>query len=162
MLDDRRSGPSNLQLRLRRALARSWSAQLNATDRILLLSPTLPQSFQWMLFGSSWKSNRSLANPPYRLKRDLLCHFKRSHCRDKAGRFLVSLPRKGEMDPLGEFRSLAVGRFLSLKCSYQSKGKFQDLSDVGEEYFDLNHAEPVPESDLEKPCNDNFIYQCTS
>ena len=60
------------------------------------------------------------------------------------------------MVSLREFRSLGVRRFLSLECSLQSKDKFQGLSNVVKEYFDFNHAEPVPEADLSKPCKDVF------
>ena len=43
-----------------------------------------------------------------------------------------------------------------MERSLHSKGDFQGLNDVMEEYFELGHAEPVSEVDLEKPCEDVF------
>ena len=60
------------------------------------------------------------------------------------------------MNPLGESRSLAVRRFLTLERSLRSKNCFEDFSAVIEEYFEMGHAEPVPLSDLELPCNRVF------
>ena len=42
-------------------------------------------------------------------------------------------------------------RFLSLECSLNSKGCFQEFNTVMQEYLDLGHAETVPTPDLEKP-----------
>ncbi len=89
-------------------------------------------------------------------ERTVTTHFQKAHRRDEAGRFIVPLPRKIDVKPLGESRSLAVRRFLSLERSLQFKNKFQELSDVVEEYFEMGHAEPVPEADLNKPCKDVF------
>ena len=41
--------------------------------------------------------------------------------------------------------------FLSFERSAHSKGIFPEVQDVMKEYFDQNHAEEVPQSDLEKP-----------
>ena len=78
-------------------------------------------------------------------------HFKETHHRNEAGRFVVPLPKKPRAKPLGESRSQAVRRFLSLERSLHSKGQFKAFSDVIEEYFPMNHAEPVPIADLDKP-----------
>ena len=45
----------------------------------------------------------------------VLSHFQREHRRDDFGRFIVPLPWNSEEKPLGESRSLAVRRFLSLE-----------------------------------------------
>ena len=63
----------------------------------------------------------------------------------------MPLPRKADATPLGESRSQAVRRFLSLEHSLRSKGQFSDFNAVMQEYFDLAHAESVPAKDLEKP-----------
>ena len=89
-------------------------------------------------------------------ERFVVTHFQKSHHRDNTGRFVVPLPRRTDVEPLGESRSLAVRRFVSIERSLHSKGKFQDLKNVVEEYFELDHAEPVPEADLDKPCKDVF------
>ena len=71
-------------------------------------------------------------------------HFKESHERDDTGRFIVPLPMKENADLLGETRSLAVRRFSSLERSLRSNGKFDAFAEVIDEYFEQNHAEPVP------------------
>ena len=89
-------------------------------------------------------------------EQSVMTHFQRTHCWDETGRFIVPLPKKTVVMPLGESRSLAVRRFLWLECSLQSKDQFQGLSDVIEEYFEMGHAELVPEAELHKPCKDVF------
>ena len=42
-------------------------------------------------------------------------HFKDNHSRSEDGRFIVPLPKKPDAKPLGESRSQAVRRFLTLK-----------------------------------------------
>ena len=42
-------------------------------------------------------------------------------------------------------------RFLSLERSLHSKGDFEPFSEVMEEYFQMEHVEPVPTADLKKP-----------
>ena len=86
----------------------------------------------------------------------VLQHFHDTHYRDEEGRFVVPLPRKVDVNPLGESRSLAVRRFLTLERSLRSKNCFEDFSAIIEEYFEMGHAEPVPLSDLELPCNRVF------
>ena len=68
----------------------------------------------------------------------------------------MPLPRKSGVKPIGESRSQAVRRFLSLERSLRSKKHFQEFSDVIREYFDMGHAELVPAVDLQKPCRDVF------
>ena len=73
-------------------------------------------------------------------EQSVMTHFQRMHRRDETGCFFVPLPRKSDAMPLGESRSLAVCRFLSLECSLQSKNKFQELSDV----IEMSHVELFP------------------
>lgn len=40
--------------------------------------------------------------------------------------------------------------------SFHSKGLFPEVKAVIDEYFDMGHAEPVPESDLDKPTQQVF------
>ena len=78
-------------------------------------------------------------------------HFESNHSRSKEGRFIVPLPKDPNARPIGESRSQAVKRFLSLECSLNQKGCFQEFDTVMQEYLDLKHAETVPMPDLEKP-----------
>ena len=78
-------------------------------------------------------------------------HFEGNYHRDEQGRFVVPLPLKPDPNPLGESRSTAVRRFLSMERSLHSRNCFRELDDVIGEYFVLKHAEPVPECDIAKP-----------
>ena len=89
-------------------------------------------------------------------ERMVVRHFEKTHSRTKSGHFLVPLPKKPHAKPLGESRSQAVRRFLSVEQSLQSKGQFDEFSAVMEEYFEMNHAELVPSVDLEKPASEVF------
>ena len=68
----------------------------------------------------------------------------------------MPLPRRPDAKPLGESRSQAVRRFLSLEHSLHCKGQFADFNAVMQEYFDLKHAENVPLADLNKPPENVF------
>ena len=83
-------------------------------------------------------------------------HFEKHHTRLENGRFLVPLPKKAGMKPLGESRSQAVRRFLTFERSLHSKGLFPEFKPVIDEYFTMGHAEPVPAVDLEKPPHSVF------
>ena len=89
-------------------------------------------------------------------KRFVVDHFHDTHHRDGSGRFIVRLPWKPDAKPLGESRSTAVRRFLFLERSLRSKGQSEEFSGLIEEYFDMDHPEPIPASDLEKPCDQVF------
>jgi len=84
-------------------------------------------------------------------ERMVVRHFESNHTRSPEGRFIVPLPRNPSATPLGESRSQAVRRFLSLERSLNQKGRFEEFDAVMQEYFDLKHAEEVPTPDLEKP-----------
>lgn len=83
-------------------------------------------------------------------------HFKLNHFRSDDGRFVVPLPRKSDIKPLGESRSQAVRRFLSLERSLHSKRCFPEVDAVVREYLELNHAEPVPDQDFNKPVSEVY------
>ncbi len=84
-------------------------------------------------------------------ERELLKHFQAHHYRKQDGRFVVPLPRNPNAKPIGESRSQAVRRFLTLEKSLRSKNQFGAFDAVIREYFDLGHAELVPSNDFEKP-----------
>ena len=83
-------------------------------------------------------------------------HFNDSHSRAADGRFIVPLPRKPEPGVLGESRSSAVRRFLSLERSLHARGQFEEFSKVMSEYFEMEHAEEVPESSVNHPLPHTF------
>ena len=89
-------------------------------------------------------------------EQSVVSHFQNYHRRDEEGRFVVPLPRKPDAKLLGESRSQAVRRFLSLERSLRARDRFQEFSEVIDEYLQMNHAELIPSADLEKPCEEVF------
>ena len=89
-------------------------------------------------------------------ERSVVQHFEKTHCRAPDGRFIVPLPKKPHAQPLGESRSHAVRRFLSVERSLRAKDEFEAFDSVMQEYFDMKHAELVPTADLKKPTHNVF------
>ena len=89
-------------------------------------------------------------------ERTVVRHFKESHSRSEAGRFIVPLPKNAQCEQLGESRSQAVRRFYSLERTLYAKRRFQEFASVMNEYFELKHAEPVPPSEPGKPHSEVF------
>ena len=85
-------------------------------------------------------------------------HFELNHSRASSGRFVVSLPKRKNIRPLGESRSQVVDRFLSLERTLHAKGQFNEFSTIMQEYFDLGHAEPVPPQDMHAPTSQVFYF----
>ena len=86
-------------------------------------------------------------------ERSAVQQFKGHYTRLKDGQFVVPLPRDSNDLKIVESRSQAVRRFISLE---RRKNRFSELDDVIGEYFDLQHAEPVPSGDLYKPPDEVF------
>ena len=57
-------------------------------------------------------------------ERSVVQHFEANHSRASTGRFVVPLPKKGNVRPIGESRSQAVRRFLSLEHTLHAKKQF--------------------------------------
>ena len=89
-------------------------------------------------------------------ERIVVQHFNANHIHKPDGRFMVPLPKKSDGATLGESRSQAVRRFLSLERSLNSRNQFVEFSAVIQEYFDMQHAEAVPSEDLKKPTSKVF------
>lgn len=68
----------------------------------------------------------------------------------------MPLPRKPDIKPIGESRSQAVRRFLSLEHVLNRKGNFQEVNAVMQEYLNLGHAETVPIEDMDKDLTSVF------
>ena len=98
---------------------------------------------------------------PSREECTIVRHFRDNYSRTDSGRFVVPLPKKPDAKAIGESRSQAVRRFLSLERLFHAKNQFDEFGSVMKEYFDMGHAEPVPLSDLEKPQHQVFTYPCT-
>ena len=101
------------------------------------------------------KEADSLESPPLSPEEKLVMnHFQNNHYRDETKRFIVPLPKKEGLEPLGESRGMAVRRFLSLEKSLWSKGQFEEFAKVVQKYFNVGHTEPVPVQQLVKPCEE--------
>ena len=83
-------------------------------------------------------------------------HFHDNHRKKEDGRFVVPLPKNTQAKSLGESRSSAVRRFLSLERSLHSKDQFEEFAAVMSECMDLKHAELVPVTDLHKLSQETF------
>ena len=87
-------------------------------------------------------------------EKSVIEHFDSSHSIDESGRFIVPLPRKTGVVQLGESRKQALERFSRLESSLRKKGTYEEFADVIREYFELEHAEPVPAENLERECTE--------
>ena len=101
-------------------------------------------------------NDQSYLTPEERL---VVQHFKDNHSRSEDGHFIVPLPKKPHAKSLGESRSQAVRRFLSLERSLHAK-EFDEFDSVMNEYFEKGHTELVPLDDLEKSSQDVSIFPC--
>ena len=63
-------------------------------------------------------------------------HYEDNHSRTSCGRFIVPLPKRSDTGIIGESRSQAVRRFLSLERSLHSRKQFQDFNAVMQDYLD--------------------------
>ena len=84
-------------------------------------------------------------------ERSVVRHFDSHHSRNEQGRFIVPLPKKPDAKPIGESRSQAVRRFMSLERSLTLNNRFTEFEAVMQEYLDMGHAERVPHEDADKP-----------
>ncbi|XP_064386059.1 uncharacterized protein LOC135334711 [Halichondria panicea] len=89
-------------------------------------------------------------------ERFVVQHYANTHTKTNTGRFVVPLPKNPQAKPLGESRSSAIRRFLSLERSLHARNQFQEFASVMQEYVDMNHAELVPETNLKKPSEKVF------
>ena len=78
-------------------------------------------------------------------------HYHTNHSCSPEGHFIVLLPKHSNVPDLGESRSQAVRRFLTLERPLCSKGEFNNFAEVMREYFTLSHAEEIPTVELQKP-----------
>ena len=105
------------------------------------------------LLRQFWEVEEKSVHDMYNMtpeERTVMNQFQSKHTRTPKGRFIVPLPKKLTCNQLGESRSQAVRRFLSFERSLHAKGQFKDFKEVMDEYFEKNHAEEVPDVDLEK------------
>ncbi len=83
-------------------------------------------------------------------KQEVITHFKHNHVLLPVGWYEVTLPKKSNAPTLGESRAQAVNRYMANECSILRKGTYDKFQGVVQEYLDLNHAETVPTSEINK------------
>ena len=105
-----------------------------------VVSPVGSESDAISRFGEieETSSNHSVFTPE---EETVQQHFADTHKYiNPPGHYQVSLPRKGNLPPLGLSRPQAVQRFLSNERSVQCKGTWDSFQKVVKEYLDLGHA----------------------
>ena len=80
-----------------------------------------------------------------------LQHYNQHLKHGENGSFVVKLPFKPQRSTLGESRSLALRRFLSLERRLRRSERFEAYGNVMNEYITSGHAERVPDNDINKP-----------
>ena len=83
-------------------------------------------------------------------------HFNSTHSRDSDGRYTVSLPRKVSAITLGISRDQAIRHLLQAERVLKCKGSWNQFRLAVKEYFVMDHAEVVPETDLTTPEGDCY------
>ena len=86
----------------------------------------------------------------------VLQDYNRHLQRDEDGNFIVRLPFKPDVTPLGKTRPQALKRFLSLERRLHQSNEHDDYSKVVREYITSGHAERVPDQDLNKLPSQSF------
>lgn len=84
--------------------------------------------------------NYSLNQPVWSLHKQAIDHFQKKRRRNASGKFVVPLPFKADIPPLGESRSLAGTRFKKVHRSLRARSRFEQLITVGRGYFDLGRT----------------------
>ncbi|XP_062704421.1 uncharacterized protein LOC134286766 [Aedes albopictus] len=87
-------------------------------------------------------------------------HFAATTTRDPSGRFVVSLPKKLDvLEKLGESRSIAIRRFMSLERRLQSNPQLLgDYEAFIQEYLQLGHMELIDPSNEVLPPGEKTYY----
>ena len=160
LLNGRRSGPPGSPTAFETMFGWVLAGRINSHTSVCLSIATHHVSVTSAddLLRKFWEIEESPKGPSNLSpdERLVVQHFKDTHTRSDEGRFIVPLPKRPQSKSLGESRSQAVKRFLSLERSLYSKGQFQEFSTVMEKYFKMNHAELVPVADLQKPPKEIF------
>ena len=153
LLNGRRYGPPGFPTALETVFG--WvlagNADPHSFNNIVSCHTTLLSSDD--LLRRFWEIEEAGLEGPVRSSEEqsVVKHYHDNHSRSPEGRFIVPLPKHSNAPNIGESRSQAVRRFLTLEHSLHSKGEFDQFADVMKEYFTLGHAEEVPIMDLYKP-----------
>ena len=88
----------------------------------------------------------------------MIKHFADTHSYLSSGRYSVALPRRSDCPPLGASRKQSLQRYTANERSILRKGTWKAFQAVVQEYLDLGHAEPVPDSQMTRsPANTFYL-----
>ncbi|XP_065089199.1 uncharacterized protein LOC135710528 [Ochlerotatus camptorhynchus] len=147
-------------------------AQLKLSDNLPVLYET---QFGWVIAGALEESEEEVVNVLCATNEDLLLksiqrffeqeelpeekvltneeqaiedHFCKTYRRDEDGRFVVKLPFRESINELGNSRSLALKRFLSIEKHLTNKPEIKEMyQEFMQEYKDLGHCHEIREGD---------------
>ncbi|XP_065094366.1 uncharacterized protein LOC135714877, partial [Ochlerotatus camptorhynchus] len=147
-------------------------AQLKLSDNLPVLYET---QFGWIIAGALEESEEEVVNVLCATNEDLLLksiqrffeqeelpeekvltneeqaiedHFCKTYRRDEDGRFVVQLPFRESINELGNSRSLALKRFLSIEKHLTNKPEMKEMyQEFMQEYKDLGHCHEIREDD---------------
>ncbi|XP_065085837.1 uncharacterized protein LOC135707865 [Ochlerotatus camptorhynchus] len=147
-------------------------AQLKLSDNLPVLFET---QFGWVIAGALEESEEEVVNVLCATNEDLLLksiqrffeqeelpeekvltneeqaiedHFCKTYRRDEDGRFVVQLPFRESINELGNSRSLALKRFLSIEKHLTNKPEMKEMyQEFMQEYKDLGHCHEIREED---------------
>ncbi|XP_029054823.2 uncharacterized protein LOC114882114 [Osmia bicornis bicornis] len=112
--------------------------------RALLITPNFDLQKFWELEEGPQTQHLSSE------ERECEQHYQDHVTRDKTGRYIVALPFNEKKTQLGESRSRALNRFLSLERKFKRDPELKrEYSDVIKEYLDLGHMSEVESRDTE-------------
>ena len=116
------------------------------------------------LLKQFWEiEDHNLQQPIWSLdERTVVEHFHSSHSWDATRRYIVLLPMKTDVTPLGDSRCLALRRFNALERSLRAKCQYDEFTVTMRQYFEMVHAELVHTSELKRPCNEKGMGMHTS
>ena len=129
------------------------------TDQVNLVAITYPTSvvsdddLLWKFWETKELPTAPLLSPE---EMTVVRHFDTHHHRNAEGRFVISLPKKQNARSIGESRSQAVRRFLAFERSLSARKQTQEFNAIMQVYLGLEHAEPVPQEDINKPVTEVF------
>ena len=156
----RRNGPAGVPMAIQTDFGWFLAGGAGCTDQVNLVaityhtSVTSTNDFLRKFWETEEPPTAPLLSPE---EMTVVRHFDTHHYRNAEGRFVVSLPKKQNTKCIGESRSQAVRRFVAYERSLvANKKQTQEFNAIMQEYLNLEHAEPVPQEDLDKPASKVF------
>ena len=158
LLHGRQTGPPGAPVALETEFGWVLAGQTKTSQNIVTTHHVTVSSSSDELLRAFWEvENPNVRNNVFSPEEKVaLQHYENTHHQSESGMFVISLPRRNNTKPIGESCSKAVRRYLSLERSLLNSGRKEEFDAVMKEYFELDHAEVVPISDLNKAPEEVF------